>query len=223
VILNQFPVIRLNRISYNPQSVINIRNSNVDRATVEVTTTGIVLTSYSGVTTTTNTILFTDQPTLADMATAINNVTGWIAITTKGTWRSDDLTVNQGVYGAASGTNLRIFVTDLDNYTYDAGTGELYFPYGFPRGIYNILVNYDAGWNLEDVPDNLIKATAELVKLSYDWRLQNGNKVSETLGDWSWTLAVPTMNWLDRLSPESRKAILLYRNLRIPKWREAQI
>src|SRR5690349_5481194 len=79
LMLNNFPVTRINRLSRSPSAVIYICNTTADRATVSVYATGLILTAYTGGDVDTDTILFEDAPTVGDVADAINALTGWTA------------------------------------------------------------------------------------------------------------------------------------------------
>lgn len=223
LLFNQFPVSRITRLSHSPQGVITIGNSTADRALVEASATGLTLTAISGVTVSTNTFAYanTSYDTLTELVTGINALGGgWTASTGYGTTRSSELVVNNGTFNAkGSGTSLQAYTQDFTYYKFDPDTGELYLPYGSPRGVWNIYAEYLAGWSADDVPEDLLQATAELVKLSFNYLSIDANKVSQSLGDASWTIASATQAAFERLSTQARLTLALYRSRSPASWR----
>ncbi|MFT3882461.1 MAG: hypothetical protein QM703_22765 [Gemmatales bacterium] len=222
LLLNQFPVSRISRLSHSPQGVITIGNSTADRATVECSASSLTLTAISGVTTTTNTFSYvsTSYDTLAELVTGINALgNGWTASTGNGTMKTTELQVNNGTFSAKGTTTLQAYTQDFSYYKFDSDTGEVYFPSGSPRGVWNIYAEYLAGWSADSVPEDLLQATSELVKLTYSYTNIDANKISQSLGDASWTLASATQAAFERLSTQARLTLGLYRSRGVSEWR----
>jgi len=179
-------------VSYTP--------GTADRATATVTDTAIKLYTFdssSGQAVTE--LLFADNLTCDDMATAITAETGW----------------------SATSLNDNVPCEDLIPGTRDAWTGTVkfeaptYFDGGvivdLPRGMLTFttsnrhaggainrthfyhtrLVKYRAGY--ETIPDDLAHIACELTADTFRAASLNGNLASESLGDWSYSLGDPTV------------------------------
>lgn len=88
--------------------------------------------------------------------------------------------------------------SDLDAWTFDAATGRLVrgdgrqdsrFAARWPSGSANVVVQYWGGYSADKLPDELVLATAHLVRFLAEQGSAPGVFKSESLGDWSGTLA----------------------------------
>lgn len=67
-----------------------------------------------------------------------------------------------------------------------AGTRDRRYAYRFPRGSGNVVVQYWGGYR--DLPDQVVAATAFLVKYLYEQGKASGIYSDESIGDYSYTL-----------------------------------
>lgn len=220
LLLEVYPILSISRIATSPTEVIRISNagSGVSRATVRVTSTGVVLTSVASAVTTTTTLTFATYTTLSALATAVSAVSGWTATATDpySTWASADLRAVQGAFNAASSRQVGLIVhtDELSEYSLREDIGEVYNPYGFSRGYKNWRVVYTAGFTA--VPEPIQQACAELAAATYNARNVNPNLQSESLGQYSYTVAA--QKGFEQLSVTARRALELYRVRRVPQW-----
>ncbi len=133
--------------------------------------------------------------------------------------KSTELNTNIGTFNAKTSCSLRAYSTDFDYYRFDGDTGEVYLPARMPRGIWNVLAEYQAGWSSDEIPEDLLNATSELVRLSYLYLQQNPNKASESIGSYSYSLAPATAYAWERLSPQARVTLGLYKSRLPAEWR----
>lgn len=147
IILRQYPVSAVSRVSTNLMTVLSVANSDMatnQRATAALqttgdfdaglSTTGLTLSrTASGVTTTDTSTLFATYPTLTAVASHITSLgNGWGATVADGyaLWPSADLKAPQGAQNALTGTGaagaaFQSFVTDANNWTLQAEAGKL--------------------------------------------------------------------------------------------------
>jgi len=191
--LKRTPVTSITRIASEPQVALTVlnANANADMATVQVTTTGVVLTAVVAGTSSSTTLLFANYTTINTLATAITNA-GWTAVVAQtnpnfGTFPSTYLRQPQGALSAKSaplsnGAQLMIYtrelaVADID---YDEGT-----IYGFfPKGFQHAEVRYVAGY--ATIPNAVQTACCMVVKALNDQSKNDATLQYEKLGDYSW-------------------------------------
>lgn len=237
--LDEIPVNQVSRVATGRDNALNIAGpASAQIARVQfaytgsyatgITNTGLILTSVSSGTTTTNTLLFATYPTLGTMAAAISGVSGWSASAgTYGSWPCTELVGGDSAQGAlnASGAWLDVYSEDASLERLDPETGMIYLrPYGWSSAldtpawgpgwqqfadVYSyprtVKVTYDAGY--DSVPAPVVMACVETVQSMFS-RLSTDQIVqSERAGDYSYTLR-------DQVSflPESvRHALAPYR------------
>lgn len=220
LLLKNFPIVQVDRVSTNVQQVLSVRYAGTDasRAVFRVSSSALVLTKVVSGTTTTTSLAFATYPTLTALANAINALTNWQAFCpVYGTWPSADLVDLQGTVDAREGTNwLLMHVSDCSDYRVNEPIGELLGACHWNRGFNNYRVQYQAGFT--SVPEDIQQATAELVAAAYKARGLNPNVASETLGMYSYTLA--SVKGLESLSVAAKETLNRYRARRIPRFKE---
>ena len=80
LVVRNYPIASVERVAHDPAAVLRVTNTSasIQRATVKVTATGLELIRVASGVGTTNTILFSDQPTLSALASAITALgNGW--------------------------------------------------------------------------------------------------------------------------------------------------
>jgi len=211
IILNQFPIITVDRVYSNTGEALEIQNTNATttNASYYTTTTGITLTSVKVGVVSTNTFTWADYATVTSVQAAIDALADWTATVqgSYGAYATIDLLRDQyGNAKEANGVRLwlqsdnRWFVDDKDKGLIE---GE------FSRGG-QIRFVYTAGFALKDVPEPIKQVTAELVKDMFtggDSQIQ-----SENLGGYSYSLA---QGAVQRLPLSSREILALYKDRRV--------
>lgn len=220
LLLRNFPIVQVDRVSTNAQQAMSIRYAGTDasRAVFRVSSTALVLTkTVSGVTTSAS-LAFATYPTLTALAAAINAQTNWQAFCpVYGIWPSADLTDLQGTVDAREGTNwLLLHVSDCAGYQVQEDVGEMLAASRWQRGFKNYRIQYQAGFAA--IPEDVQQATAELVAACFNARRINPNLQTETIGMYSYTVAA--MKGLDSLSVAARETLNRYRARRIPRFKE---
>jgi hypothetical protein len=132
MILRQFPVLSIERIAYQPTTVLQVENtlSTNQRATATVTDTGITLIRVaSGTTTIDTSVTFASNTTINALKTAIDALgSGWkatIPTSDYENWPSADLKP-QGAYNCAGQkAGLKLHAKELNEYELDRERGIL--------------------------------------------------------------------------------------------------
>lgn len=216
--LPQFPIISVQAVRHNWFPVLTVKHTDNDAqvATVEVTSTAVVIRSIKNATTTTNTFTFASYTTVSSLATAINAVSNWSAVHggVYSGWATADIKP-QGVSDARI-TQARLFshVFYLSDYIVRSDVGEIYLPSGWAKGYQNFRVAYTAGY--ATIPEALVNAAGELAAGTYKFRDVNPNLQSESLGSYSYTVAAERA-W-GQLSLSTKQAIASYTDYRIQRY-----
>jgi len=222
--LNEFPVNRIIRASRRLDTAITItadasvyQTAYCDFVTADgayndpenLSYTGINLIGTSNGVQSTTTILFATTPTLADLATAVNAVSGWKASPGGyGAWATSELYCDGTSQGALDdGVQLPVFSEDVSDSRLDRRTGMYYVgsgrfvddfgprwgpswtafaDYGFPGVDDVVRVKYDAGFT--DIPDAIQDATVLMSRLVTDRLLLDMTLKKESIGDYSYEL-----------------------------------
>ena len=228
LMLRNYPVSRVSRVSEGRQSVFYITKTGATNfASIEVTPTQVRLNSDGTVTA----LTLTTYATIADLITAIEAVSGWDC-TLMSSGYGTIKTYYTGPDGSASvAETLPMAATDckspdiayvempheevrdyrlIDQTTdEDANAGILYNAGGWARGNQNYQIDYLAGFT--QVPYALEMACLELIKYKYSQSTRDSSIKSESLGDFSFTLAD-----VSRGLPDDLKASLdLFRQRRV--------
>jgi hypothetical protein len=183
LLLRQYPILSVQSVRYRPVTALKITNSlaNTPQARVSVTATGLTLVTITSGVTTTQTVTFAGNLTLAALAAAVNALgNGWSAQSTGyDTWPSSDLRAPQGALTAAGQfAELKLHTYELAGYQIDENRGWLLraIPYTdpellhpedliWPVGISNFRIQYTAGY--ATVPESVQEACAQWVSEGY--------------------------------------------------------
>jgi hypothetical protein len=170
LVLRNYPTLAVERVAFAPRGVLRVTNTSpsIQRATVKVTTTGLELIHVASGASATDTILFSAQPTLGALASAVSGLgNGWSAlvINSADTLRaSADLRALQGAFQATNlNADLRLHTSELSGFIVDAERGILTRNQGllWEGGLHFWRVIYSAGFS--DIPDDVQEACAEWV------------------------------------------------------------
>lgn len=211
LMLKNYPVIEIDRIATCPVSVLlvqNTDNTTNQRATVATSSTGLNLVRVASAVKSTSTLLYSDYPTITQLAGAIAGLgNGWTTQVTNsyGSYPSADLRPLQGAATALqNGAMLELYTEDLPNWggsfvvcdpafgwigdgpgwRLDAESGVLVGQ--FPAGRQNIRVDYTAGY--AEIPDDLQEACAQHVLDLYNGSITNGNLSDVRLGNYRYSI-----------------------------------
>ncbi len=206
--LKQFPVIGLHRMSWgNGQAMSVTYAGSAIRAEVGVTDSGVRISSTSTAgSITTNSLLFTDYPSLSVLAVAINLVSGWTA-----TVQNNTASADLNPLGGQDAKSKTVYLTYPDradiNYTVDYsaglielagsngwGGGNVRPMYGRPTGYEGqsvmpcghqyILVQYRAGY--ETVPADVELQCNRMVTDAYNEGFTARNVTMASIGPYTW-------------------------------------
>ncbi|AWM39786.1 hypothetical protein GobsT_18520 [Gemmata obscuriglobus] len=182
----------------------------VQRATVDITPTAVVLKKTLNNVSTTSTFTFAAYPTFEMLYAAVNALgSGWTATGMNSQflqWQTAEMCTNHGTRSARNvSCPLLVFWWDEVYYQVNKTTGEIILP--AVRGVQNYRIQYTGGFST--VPEAVQQAVAELVQLTFASRLQNPLMQSETLDKYSYTKAAQN-NW-DLLSLTSKSALSMYK------------
>jgi hypothetical protein len=214
-----YPITHIYRVAWGWANAIgvNYTGSGV-RASVSVTETAVDLRSVGSTGTVTDTALtFAVYGTTALMAAAITAISGWSATAIVNT-ASTDLNTCPGLSALGRTAYLTYPDIDSPNYVVDRATGCFWWraipldsqqgwysysevdslgyetdPLGYNRDpldtqrLRNVLIEYKAGY--ATIPDDLGGICNDLVLELYNQGKRNPNLKSESLGDYSYTLA----------------------------------
>ncbi len=190
---------------------LNDPSNQVQLATVDVTSSAVVLRRTYNAASTTSTFSFAAYPTFGDLAVGINALgSGWVATLSNqfALWRTDDLSTNQAGRSARNITcPLLVYWNFLSGFRVNKPLGEVIVPGGPVRGEQMYRVTYTGGF--ADVPEEVQQACAELVHLAFATRTANPLMQSETLDKYSYTRATATS--FDLLSVTSKMALAQHR------------
>ena len=216
------PIIKVNGVRYGQLPALYVQfndPANVYQfANIEVSTTGVTLSSMLNAVPTTNTFLYSAYSTFSNLCTAINALgTPWQATLTgqfQG-WQTSDM-VRMGTFGARNqSVPLTVYWQWLSFFETNYEMGEIYLPGGAIPGYQDYRVQYLGGF--ADIPEDLQQAVAELVQLTFASRTANPLMSSETLDKYSYTRAATTS--FGQLSITSKKAIDSYRLIRVARYK----
>ena len=210
--LKQFPIVTVTRIAASNGAALRVVNENTSlnqRATVRITTTGLVLTRVaSGVTSTDSSILWSGHATVQSAANAITALgNGWkgTAVVAFASWPPTDLRP-LGVALPCLTTPAELVIHDREvpatNIDSDAG-----FVFGdFPPGDGNLRVEYSAGY--ATIPEVVQQACAMLVAQCYAEGKHDASLRFEGLGDAQYSRFKP-----EGLPEAVRRLLAPWRNL----------
>jgi hypothetical protein len=136
LLLDHFPVAAVERVAHDPRTVLRLRNTSAtnQRATVQVTATGLTLQRVaSGTTSTDSSVNWANNATLSAVAAAVSALgNGWAAEVTHSEYSnraSADLRPIQGALNAKDAwAGMKLHVQELSDYEVDAQRGWLLRP-----------------------------------------------------------------------------------------------
>ncbi len=191
--LNNYPVSSVDHVAVGQDDALTIEYTGSDSsyATVEVTQTHLKLRKrVSGVLTAT-TLALADYATLALLEAAVEAVSGWTVVVTTGFTTYSPISLVPAPARGARDSTITLGVPDEGEVDCELSPewGRLYNPYGWVAGHRNICVEYTAGWDRGEMPAPIRGACLELVKMLYDRSKKDLAVRSETIGDYSYSLA----------------------------------
>jgi len=197
LILDQYPVTTVSRVSVGRTNAFSVKNTTAtNHATVEITSTAL---KYSADGAAATSLTFSDvaNNTLTKLIGVINALVGtpWTATlldSSLGVRKSSDLLIRPGMY-CKSPTSAYCEIPDDELTDYqlispseDRNYGVLYCPGGWTRGM-EYFVDYTAGY--ATTPIDLEDICIRLVVNRYNQSKKDGSIKSESLGDYSYTMA----------------------------------
>ncbi len=213
--LRSYPITRIDRVACDPAPVVRAVNtsSSVQRASVQVAATGVILTRVASGVSVSNTLLFATYPTLSTLAAAITAVgNGWSAAVIdpgNNNLASADLRALQGaIYAKNSDAELKLHTRELSAFLIDALQGSLHrFDSEWDGGPGAWRVVYQAGY--DTVPDDVQEACAQWVAQLFWQTKRDPGLASESISGGVARTALATL-------PATVKTMLApYRNWRL--------
>jgi hypothetical protein len=238
LMLRQYPIQSIQSVRYRPVTVLKVINSNyaVVQARVQVTSTGLTLTSVTGGATTTTNLAYSSYPTLAQMAAAINAISvDWSAqyvgdSDDYGGWTSSDMyvppsygqgTTSQGALSARQVfAEIKMHTYELAGYQFDPRGWLLRaIPYTDPEllhpedlifspGINNFRVQYTAGYTT--IPESVQQACGMWVAMLFFQTQRDPQLHSQSLPgsiSQTWDTGDPTQDIKNLLAPYRRHTV----------------
>ena len=191
LILDQYPATTISRVSVGRTNAFSITNTTAtNHATVEITSTAL---KYSVDGAAATSLLFASYATINLLIAALP--AGWTATllsSTHGTRKSSDLLIRPGMYcKSPTVAYCEIPNDELTDYqlispTEDRNYGVLYCPGGWIKGE-EYFFDYTAGY--ATAPIDLEDICIRLVVNRYNQSKKDGSIKSESLGDYSYTMA----------------------------------
>lgn len=186
LLVHHYPIAAIDRVACSPTPVLIVANDSgaVQRATVRVVATGVILTRVASGVATVDTIAFASAPTLSGLATAIGALgNGWsasVALSEFAPLASIDLAACPGTWAArAAPAELRMHVREVTDYELDARLGVLRRVLGWPGGASYYRVVYTAGYSA--VPEDVQEACAQLAAQMYWQTKRDPGLASESM------------------------------------------
>lgn len=179
----QYPIIGFYRACLGTQNAIQISSSSTcTYAQASLTSTTLSLVIVGGTDAGTNSITLASYATLTLLVAAINAITGWTASLVDsdyGIYPYTELKPDKGIYCTDTYGYLRIPETPETDLEITEDTGRVYRYGGWPSGVNNIYMNYQAGYST--IPYDLVGAVLTIIRFYYQkqadgtWGLDNYN------------------------------------------------
>ncbi len=186
--LRNYPITAVSRVSTSVVDAISVSNSSTAaRATVQTTSSSVVLAVVGGTNDGTNTPDYATYSTVADMVTQINATgSGWTAteMNSTGIWPITELLVLPAQMCLTNNASLTVSDDPISGYTFLADEGMLYCSAGWPTGTNSISVDYTAGY--ATIPDDLEHVCLEIAAYLYGISKGDPSVQSESIGDYSY-------------------------------------
>jgi len=193
LILDQYPATTISRVSIGRTNAFSVTNTTAtNHATVEITSSAL---KYSADGAAATSLTLASYATINLLIAALNLVAGWTATllsSTYGTRKATDLLIRPGMYcKSPTSAWCEIPNDELTDYqlispSEDRNYGILYCPGGWVRG-QEYFVDYTAGY--ATAPIDLEDICIRLVVNRYNQSKKDGSIKSESLGDYSYTMA----------------------------------
>lgn len=191
--------------------------NQTQQATVQVTSSAVILTLIYNTVTTVNTFPFTSYPTFGALGAAINALgNNWQATIPNqfALWETSDLT-DTGNWSARNITvALLVYWWGIPYYLVNSDLGEIYNPGGYLSAYQQYRVNYVGGFN--PIPAEVQQAVATLVQQMYLSRNLDPNMSSETIDKYSYTRLAQTT--LDGLGLQVKLTLNNYKLTRVARF-----
>jgi uncharacterized phiE125 gp8 family phage protein len=211
LILDQYPVTAVTRVSYGRKNAFSITNTTAtNNATVEITASAVKLTADGAAATS---LALATYATITLLLAAINAVSGWTATlpdSSLGVRKSTDLLMRPGMHCLSPTVcYAELPLGELTDYflvdpTEDRNYGVIESVGGFVCGE-DYFVDYTAGFTT--IPFALEEACILLIAYRYNQKAKDASIKSESLGDYSYSLR----DMSGALPPDLQDAIDLYR------------
>lgn len=217
--LRNCPVTAISRVAVRPETILEIKNTTASnqRATVQVTSTGLSLSRVASGTTTTSTLAFSSYTTVTALANAVIALgSGWTATVNGdsnnyGGWPTSLIKTIQGALNAKDGARILMYVQELYDYRLDETEGTLWGT--FPTGYQSIEVRYTAGY--DTIPDDVQQGCCAIVGTLFDLSNSDGTKLSERIGDYSYTNVTPAEGYAAIVGSDAKFLLDSYRKVRV--------
>jgi hypothetical protein len=210
--LKQFPIVTVTRVAASNGTALQVVNENAtlnQRATVRITSTGLVLGRIaSGVTSTDSSILWSGHATVQSVANAVTALgNGWkgTVVTGYASWPPTDLRpLGVALPCLTTPAELVIHDEEVSSCRIDVDAG---FVFGeFPEGDGNLRVEYTAGYTT--VPEAVQQACAMLVAQWYAEGKHDAARRFDALGEMQVARFIP-----EGLPEAVRRLLAPWRNL----------
>lgn len=169
LILRQYPIISVQRISIGREPIITVKNTNqFTSASVSVTSTNVVLTLDGGSSTSLAIATYTTATTMVDAINAVGS--GWVAELVNSTYATYKTRYLFAMGGKEVIDSQWVYLNAPWAVTIDYDDIHPVMPIitkydGWPTGTKNIYVDYTAGY--ATIPDDLQYAVKIMVKSAY--------------------------------------------------------
>ena len=186
LILRNYPVARITRLSVGRDNAFYVKCSATTDAFIEVNTTQVILNKDG----TSATLTIADYATISLLIAAINETSGWAATLVSsdyGSYKASEvLPMPAQACKSPDIAYVEIPDDDLSGYYVENiadefyNSGIIYYPGGFTAGL-DYFVTYTAGYT--SIPYLLEEACLELVKYKWDLLQKSSAVTTETIGD----------------------------------------
>jgi len=208
--LENIPVTSVDFISTDREDVATVKYDSTDAsyATVEVTANQLKLRKRVNGAVTANTLVLSDYATIALLDTAIDALTPWACtpVDSFSTWAASSLIRMPAQHANNVSASLSVPADPEADVELFPETGRLYNWRGWRYGkwdwlhggsgrvglgdnVRNVYVEYTAGYTRAELPEPIKAACLELVALTFNLSKKDGSLASETIGDYSYSLA----------------------------------
>ena len=194
IVLEHYPIIEISRVAVGRDTAMTVEYDATDasHATVQVTASEIKLKKIVQGVSTINSFALSDYATVDSLETAIDALSNWDAVvqTNFSGYPANELIPIAGYYANDSKASLEIAdQNEVDIEIDSVKWSILYNPYGFDSGIRNVIVDYVAGYERENIPEPLASSCMELAGILYNMSKKDSSLKSEKLGQYGYTLA----------------------------------